>query len=120
MCAGFLGLKVMCVMGESRSSQARCSPRLCTARLQLVYCFSGMENSSSCAGQRGRECLLRVSAPGSTPNKQLQPAPRAKPKSPEGRGTGTGKGAELHQDSSYLLVRVGDDEVVGAGVDGES
>lgn len=118
MCAGFLGLKVMCVMGESRSSQARCSPQLCMARLQFVYCFSGMLNSNSCAGQQGHGAAQEMSALGRTPT----PAAPAKPKCPEAREKGTGKGAgprELEQESSYLLVRVGNDEVVGAGVDGE-
>lgn len=77
----FLGLKAMWVMGESLSSQSLCSPLFCTARLQAVYCFSGMLNSKSCGegekmGPRRQPDASTQPAPSSTglPRAQLPPA----------------------------------------------
>lgn len=73
MCEGFLGLKVMWVMGESLSSQALCSPLFCTMRLQAVYCFSGMLNSNSWRGET--RWLVRSGPPRHHPHASTQAAP---------------------------------------------
>lgn len=47
-CAAFLRLKLMWVMGVSRSNHRRCSPCLSSARLHGVYSFCSRENSKTC------------------------------------------------------------------------
>lgn len=52
MWSGFFGLKVMWVMGVSRSSHRESSPCVCSLRLHCVYSFCTKENSKICTRQR--------------------------------------------------------------------
>lgn len=52
MWSGFFGLKVMWVMGVSRSSHRESSPCVCSLRLHCVYSFCTKENSKICTQQR--------------------------------------------------------------------
>lgn len=67
------------------------------------------------ADSKGQQVPVPARSQGSPVEQRIQKAPRPGGE-PQGRGWGH-EGCDL--DCSYLLVRVGDNEVVGDGVDGE-